>query len=197
MKIEIDLEELERLGVTPNQYVYAMLISKGDKANFMSIMDSQNDEKLVIKDLFKLWQKDYISKEIEDVYTFDFDNIKVHIFENKKEKNYKGDIDSFVEAFYELFPKGVQSGGYPVRSGKKGVKDRLQKFIKSNKQYDYETIIKATQMYINECERNGYQFMKTAQYFIIKDGSSTLESYCEKVASGEDIQDNISFKHEV
>lgn len=197
MKIEIDLEELEKLEITPNQYVYALLISKGLKPNFMGIMQSQNDEKLVIKDLFKLWQKDYISKEIEDVYTFDFDNIKVNIFNNKKEKNYDGSFDSFCEKFYEMFPKGVKSGGYPVRSGIEGVKSKLKKFVKQYKHYDYETIIKATKNYINECERNGFQYMKTAQYFIFKDDTSTLESYCEKVKNGEDVLDNQSYRQEV
>lgn len=96
----------------------------------------------------------------------------------------------WMEDWYALFPKGIKSGSYPVRSGLNTCRAKMLKFLKRNK-FNKETIILATKLYIKEMEKVNYSYMQLAKYFIEKDGSSTLESYCEqildKIASGEDI----------
>ena len=96
----------------------------------------------------------------------------------------------WMEEWYSFFPKGVKSGGYPVRSGLTGCRTKMFKFLKKNK-FNKDTILLATKLYIKEMEKVNYSFMSLAHYFIEKDGKSILEAYCEQVLdkqeSGEDI----------
>lgn len=96
----------------------------------------------------------------------------------------------WLQEWYDIFPKGKKSGGYLVRSGLNTCRNKMFKFLKKNK-FSKETIILATKLYVKEMEKVNWSFMQLAKYFIEKDGSSTLESYCEQVlermAEGEDL----------
>jgi hypothetical protein len=84
----------------------------------------------------------------------------------------------FVEEWFELWPKGIKSGGYYVKSDKNGCKKNLEKFIKNHPQISKETILKATKKYIDDMKDRNYQYIKLAPYFIYKDNISLLEGYC-------------------
>lgn len=96
----------------------------------------------------------------------------------------------WMEEWYALFPKGLKSGGYPVRSGLGGCRNKMFKFLRKNK-FTKETIINATKLYLKEMEKVNYSFMSLAHYFIEKDGKSILEAYCEQILDmenkGEDV----------
>lgn len=77
----------------------------------------------------------------------------------------------------ELFPSGVRSGGYLVRSSEADIADKLRKFFKKHK-YTQEEVIAATSKYIDVKRRDGYKYIQRAIYFIEKDGVSTLASEC-------------------
>lgn len=182
IKLEIDNETLEKLELTPNQYYLAKIIAEKDKDTFEKYCQIQNNEDIVINDLYKLYQKSYIEVDPEEVglYNFDFDLIKVNLFENKKKLS-STEFEEFVNEWYDLFPKGIKSGGYLVRSGKSDCSKKLQKFMKEHPNYSKEIIIQATKNYIIKCKENDYAYMKLATYFISKDGMSVLEGECEAV----------------
>jgi uncharacterized metal-binding protein len=56
--------------------------------------------------------------------------------------------------------------------------------------YDWDTILKATEKYVQEYQRQNYQYMRTAMYFIKKviDGTSVSElaNYCDIVQNNTD-----------
>jgi len=43
----------------------------------------------------------------------------------------------------------------------------------------------ATRRYVEERRADGWRYMKTASYFIYKDGQSALASFCEQSKEGE------------
>jgi DNA-binding MarR family transcriptional regulator len=85
--------------------------------------------------------------------------------------------------YLELFPKGIRNGGNkPLRSNTTDVKAKLMKFIAKYK-YSPQIILTATAQYLDSL-RGSYTYCPTAEYFILKEGSSALASECEKLASG-------------
>ena len=90
------------------------------------------------------------------------------------------EVSKLVDVWYELWPVGVRPNGYLVRSGKKPVGKKLLKFIKEYPEFSEEVILEATAQYVKSYALKGYSFMKTASYFIYKDGESVLAGECEK-----------------
>jgi hypothetical protein len=97
----------------------------------------------------------------------------------------KETLGDWFEEWYSLFPKGAKNNGYLIRSGKSSCLKKLGKFIKEHPEYDKDVIMKATQLYVNEFALKNWQYAKKAAYFILKDGESTLEGYCEQVLDNE------------
>lgn len=91
------------------------------------------------------------------------------------------DRDEFIDEWYSLWPVGVKTSNYLIRSGKKAVKVKMNKFLKQHPEYSEETILKATEEYIKRFKIKGYAYIKTASYFIYKDGESVLAGECEKI----------------
>lgn len=95
------------------------------------------------------------------------------------------DIEVLATKFRLLWPLGVKSGNLYVRSGLHSIMGKLRQFLKKFPQYSSEDILAAALRYVDESAAENYQYMKTAEYFIFKDGGSTLETYCEVVADKE------------
>lgn len=93
------------------------------------------------------------------------------------EKAFEDNLD-WVEAWQDLWPKGVTQNGVYVRSSLPALKDKMKKFMK---EYDYskETIIKATKYYLKEQKENSYNYISLAHNFIEKNKVSLLASLCE------------------
>ena len=89
-------------------------------------------------------------------------------------------IIELAEKIREMFPKGVKSGGYPVRSSTVDIADKLRKFFKKHK-YTQEQVLEATKRYVERKGREGYSYMQKAVFFIEKDGSSTLAAECDNL----------------
>ena len=79
-----------------------------------------------------------------------------------------------------LFPIGVKSGGYPVRSSVVDIADKLRKFFKKHK-YSQEQVLEATKKYVDRKSKEGYSYMQKAVFFIEKEGSSTLAAECDSL----------------
>lgn len=95
----------------------------------------------------------------------------------------KSAMDLLVENYLEMFPKGIKNGGNkPLRSNATDVRAKLLKFM-NKYQHRPETILKATKNYLDRM-RGIYTYCPTAEYFILKDGSSALATECDMVKNG-------------
>lgn len=87
--------------------------------------------------------------------------------------------DSWIDDWIALWPKGVKSGGRPVRASKATVVKKMNSLL-LNKKYKVEDIIDCTKAYISEKEAARWAYISCADYFIKKDGSSLLEALLEE-----------------
>jgi hypothetical protein len=103
------------------------------------------------------------------------------------------DFNVNIGKYQLLFPKKKLPSGKAARSAQSNVETNFRWFFENNK-FTWETILKATAMYVDEYERKTppFMYMRTSAYFIRKtelDKSivSDLANYCEIVESGEDL----------
>ena len=104
------------------------------------------------------------------------------LFQSPDEKS----VDTWIQEWCDLFPKGVKSGGYYIRSNKEDCLKKMIKFIKTRK-YSKSIIMKATSNYIERKARENYAYMMKAEYFIEKDGMSALATEIANVGEEEEI----------
>lgn len=128
---------------------------------------------IIMKDISKGYI--YQNLEVTDEFLTDFNDLSG--LSSKK----TGKVEEWFDEWYDIFPKGVKSGGYTVRSDKRGCLNKLKKFITEYPEFDKDIIIEATKMYVEESKKNKYQFMMLAHYFISKHKISNLAGYCELV----------------
>lgn len=131
--------------------------------------------------------------EIQDKFLPDYDNLRerglvdvdgnINIDLGSK----KGDpLTAFTNKYRELWPKMMLPSGVYARASMTELRTQLTKFLKTYK-YDQETILKATSVYLEEKEADGFEYTKNSYYFISKKGEpSLLAMYCEKVLNEQD-----------
>lgn len=88
-----------------------------------------------------------------------------------------------IQIYVEVFPNIKLSSGKYARVNAKNLEAPFKWFFE-NYDYDWETILKATERYIDEYSIRRYEYMRTAQYFIRKQNidksfESDLATYCE------------------
>ena len=112
----------------------------------------------------------------------------------KGEKIFGKKLDTILELAKEirdLFPSGVRSGGYLVKSSEIDIADKLKKFFKKHK-YTHEQVIEATKRYIEGKRNANWNYIQQAQYFIEKNGVSNLASECGNLNENSiDVKTNI------
>lgn len=108
----------------------------------------------------------------------------------KSIKNILGDdYKENIKTFRNMFPSIKLPNGKYAKSSEKNLETKFKLFF-SNYNYTWKVIFKATRLYILEFEQKNWKFMRTSQYFIIKDNTSDLADYCERIMSGEKIENN-------
>lgn len=127
---------------------------------------------------------------------------EVNLFFKKTKKKTSVDIlgDDFIEKitqYVELFPNKKLSSGKYARVNVKNLETTFKWFFE-NYNYDWDTILNATVMYINDFATKNYEFMRTSQYFIRKQNidktfDSDLATYCELINTEYD-NDHDTFK---
>jgi len=104
-----------------------------------------------------------------------------------------------IKKFVELFPKVATPTERRLRSTPLNLQNKFRAFFVQYK-YDWETIHKATKKYILSFDPNNLTYMKSAEYFIMKDKTSLLANFCQEVVDGngeEDVQINPLVVHKV
>lgn len=91
------------------------------------------------------------------------------------------DILELTKKFRELFPASIRTGGYLVRSSESDIANKLRKFMKNYKNVTQEQILEATRRFVARKRQEGWQYMKTASYFIYKDNESVLAAEIENL----------------
>ena len=119
----------------------------------------------------------------------------------KTSKNLMGDdfLDN-IKLYNELFPKGKLPSGVPARVNVKGLENAFRWFFE-NFSYSWETVLKATDKYVDEYSMNRYNYMRNSQYFIRKQNTdktwdSTLATYCDMIEA-DDYEETNYFKENI
>ena len=110
------------------------------------------------------------------------------------------DFIANIEGYVEIFPNIKLSSGKYARVNAKNLEAPFKWFFETY-DYDWETIITATERYVDEYSIRRYEYMRTAQYFIRKQNidksfESDLATYCELIRSGDD-EEQVYFSENV
>jgi hypothetical protein len=102
------------------------------------------------------------------------------------------DFIANIEGYVEIFPNIKLSSGKYARVNAKNLQAPFKWFFETY-DYDWETILKATERYVDEYSIRRYEYMRTAQYFIRKQNidksfESDLATYCEILKTNPDDQ---------
>ena len=169
--------------ITPNGLYFLFAVVKGDT---LKSVDYKTEKKLlensgVIVDN-KVSQKGLaLIEQYKKLYKVDIQS-KI-----KKTISFTAIEIDYIYQYRVMFPKGVLPSGYPARLP---LKDLEKRFVWFTENYDYkwETILLATKMYIDKYKDEGYMYMKTSGYFIVKNEkgvtTSTLATFCDMVLEG-------------
>ena len=180
LKVTLTLNQLFKTGLTAEEFLFLRLLEAG-KGAYISVYTDYlggNINKF-IESVLELGYVDLKNKTISPKIS------TLKLTEKGKKAVLSGaadeDLDEWYEEWYSLWPKGVKTGGYYIRSGKLGTKVRLKNFIQKYPNFTKEIIIKATKRYLQEQSIQGYTHTKLAHYFIEKEGVSTLAAECENL----------------
>lgn len=163
MEVRINVEKLFQDGLTPNQFVYLGYLYKNEEKNCPF--------KITEQELQDLQEKGYIKIQENEIILRGLFNQKFRVNKHPIEVNW-------IEDWRNLFPS-IKVGGRPAKGSKAGVTTKMLKFIKNNPEVTKEEIFEATKSYIFEKKLKNYEYMQCADYFIEKNGNSTLESFIE------------------
>jgi hypothetical protein len=185
MKFEIDIEKLIDYGLSTNQYLLCQFVYQQNYSlmnEYMSIFGA-----FKASDFEYIINNEYIGlNNKEKGYRFSNFYITTKFINQFIEKpdidKLKGEsVDDWIDIWYNLFPKGIKTMGYLVRSDKNGCIIKLKKFIKTHKHITKEIILKATYDYVQYFRLNNWQGIQVGHYFINKNGVSNLASLCESI----------------
>jgi hypothetical protein len=125
-------------------------------------------------------------------------------FKKSKKKTSKDLMgDSFqdnLKLYNEIFPRGKLPSGVPARVNIKGLENAFRWFFE-NFSYSWETVLKATEKYVDEYSMNRYNYMRNSQYFVRKQNTdktwdSTLATYCDMIEA-DDYEEPNYFKENI
>lgn len=104
------------------------------------------------------------------------------------------EVLEWLNEWLDLFPKGLNKIiGYDVHGNKNECHKRMSKFRKDNFEiYNKDIIIKATKLYLNEREKERWQYCKKNVKFIYDENGSMLENYCDRIIRNDYIDDDLN-----
>ena len=178
--------KLVKVGLTPNQ-LYLLWCKKNNIIPAISISIGLELKRLE-GEWIDLSNKTLTSKSITLLQEFD---TYFKVSKKKTSQQILGeDFSSKIDEYLNIFPKFKLPSGKYARSDKKNLENNFRWFFETHS-YDWETVINATKMYVDEYERQGYKYMRTSQYFIRKQNpiekifESELANYCEVYLNGD------------
>jgi len=109
------------------------------------------------------------------------------------EKTATVEVNGWIDEWLPLFPKGLNKViGYDIHGNRSECIKRMSKFRKDNyEEFNKETIIKATKLYLKEREKERWQFSKKNCKFIYDENGSMLDNYCNRIIEGDYDEDDL------
>jgi hypothetical protein len=95
------------------------------------------------------------------------------------------DVESWIDEWIDIFPRGVKSGGRLIRSDKPSCIRKMKVFLREY-EYTKEIILQATRNYIESKRNDNFAYTRCAVYFIFRvdtsraDKVSDLASWCDQ-----------------
>jgi hypothetical protein len=179
MKIEIDTQVIRDAKISPTEYVILYMIAGGN-----------NEELSWLSRVFNHRSANFMRSALTGLESAGLITVPGGIDEKVSGKDIliteKGGKaigrvvkEDYFEEWIELWPKGVQGAGGYLKNGSAGTRRKFKTFL-TRTNYDKDTVIGATRNYLQEQERNNYfKYCKRSDYFVEKDGVSSLEAACE------------------
>ena len=172
--------------ITPNQML--MLYSMKEKTSVPSLSSD--------KEIPNLIKQGFLIKE-DSIYKLTPEAKKLiikldnYFIKAKKKTNIQlmgKDYSSMIEQYRTIFPAGKLPHGKPARQNVKALGESFRWFFETY-DHDWQAVIKATKMYVNEYRSNNYMYMSTSQYFVAKQDkhkvkTSALADYCDMIVDG-------------
>jgi hypothetical protein len=189
--------KLKIVDLTPNTY-YVLHCMK-EKIIPASFVNKELECKRLqiggwLKEDLQLTQKSVIF--IEEINSF-LKKTKPKTTTNLMGQNFSDKIKDYLE----IFPNRKLPSGKYARVNPKNLEAGFKWFFE-NYDYDWDTIIKATEKYVNEFSVRNYEYMRNSQYFIRKQGvdkslEPDLATYCDLLKSNPDGEGTSYFKERV
>lgn len=164
--------------ITPNQLYLLYCVREKIKTQNLNIS-------LELRGLIEEWlTKDYKLTNKASLLLKEVDLIKV-----KELPKQTQNFEENVKKYREMFPKGMLPSGKQARQSEPELQKKFLKFFSVYGSYDWDTIFKATENYINQFQEP-YMYMTSSTYFIMKqdnykNNTSQLADYCEAILTGE------------
>lgn len=109
--------------------------------------------------------------------------------------------NEMINKYSNLWPKMKLPSGKAARSATGNIEPAFRWFFENYK-YNWEKIHKATALYLDEKEADGWNYTRNSQYFIRKQNndkswSSDLADYCQLIDDGGDAPKENHFKEKI
>jgi len=176
MNIEIKTDQLISYGLTIEQYLLCMFLYRGLNEESKTYYKTFGT---IDRGLIDILFDRKILRSVS-INSYSIDNLRINE-ENFLKLLKIEPVSSWMEKWFNLWPKGIKSGGYYVKTDSHGCKTKLIKFIKNNPQYTKDIIMEATERYLFTKSLDGYDYTSLAPNFIEKNGVSMLAGECENV----------------
>ncbi len=153
-------------------------------------------KKPTLKDEFLLfWGSNSFPSELNDLFDKTWDFFEPHL--KKKASTPKPKVEIPQEqliTYNEIFPKIKGGSGKSLRCNLIELEKSFQYFFRSY-DYDWQTILEAAKVYVQDMDRESYKYCRTSKYFCIKFKTagmpeSLLADYCVKVLAGDHFEED-------
>jgi hypothetical protein len=178
--------------LTPNQFYVLYCINYG--LTSPNINMHQEIRHLVIEDWIVKQESGYtVTPKAASLISKLESYFGVHL--KKSNNSIMGiDFEANAEKYNNIFPRIKLGSNKAARAPIKEIIPAFRWFFEEYS-YDWETIYKATQMYLETEESKKYKYTRTSKYFIRKQEqdkswASDLASYCDLVLNGEDYEED-------
>lgn len=181
MTIDFDIERLKSLGLTIKQYLICVALRNKERSliDYFMVYDQPSHA-----DVDRLIQHQLLF--IKNSNVTDFRNLVLN--EDQFVKIFDVQTaNSFIEKWFDLWPKGVMSGGYYVRTDIRSCESKMSKFMKRYPKYNEDIIMNATRNYLNRLKVDGFNYLMLAPNFIEKNNQSILAGECQNIVESKQI----------
>lgn len=179
--MKIDLTTLYKLGLTPNG-VYLLFCLK--RQIEPRLIDTALESSLLERD-------GYIDNGSLTVKSLDALAKAQYLGKTKAARDKLSDDDiPYIEKYRSLFPAGKFPSGAAARSSVNELKPRFEVFFQKMPDYkDWNLVLQATALYLDEAEQRNWEFTQSSENFIYKLDQfkvwrSTLAKYCQMILDG-------------